>query len=336
MSSEPLDAVLGRIDGRLARLELNDYLAEDRQERQLMLAGRAASWDVRRRESLRTLADAEFRVTSQWGEDGIIDWLVEHVPIANRTFIEFGVENYREANTRFLLQNRNWRGLVMDGSADYMRDLRREALYWRHDVTAAHAFITREGIDDVIGANGYAGDIGLLSIDIDGNDYWVLEALTVVSPRILVVEYNPVLGDRHAVVVPYRPDFHRLKAHHSGLYFGASITALIALAERKGYAFVGSCSNGINAFFVRNDVFHHVDGRIHEKRACPSLHRDARDANGRLIYTRGAARFDLIRHLPVVLPEDGGRQALLETLEPYGADWLATMEGTSPGRGTEA
>jgi len=328
MIDQDLDAKLGRLEGRLGRLELNGRRADDRQERYFMLAGRQASWEVRRRSRLRDLSEAEFRVTSQWGEDGIIDWLTEYLPIANRCFVEFGVENYREANTRFLLQNRNWRGLVMDGNADYMAALRQEPLYWRHDVTAVHAFITRDNINSLITDAGIEGDIGLLSIDIDGNDYWVLEALSVVSPRILVIEYNPILGDRHPVVVPYREDFARLKAHCCGLYFGASIAALVALAKRKGYVFVGTCSSGINAFFVRSDLFGCIDDRITEKQAWPSVHRDSRDEAGRLTHTRGTRRFDLIRHLPVVLPEEGGRTVTLQSLMPvYSPDWMLAMEG---------
>lgn len=328
MSDQDLRAVVERLAGQVSAIAYYEVMGVERQNRQLALAGRTASFEVRRKDSIRDLSDVEFRVTSQWGEDGIIDWLVEHIPMANTTFVEFGVENYQEANTRFLLQNRTWRGLVLDGSADHMNALRREALYWRHDVTAVNAFITRDNINDLIGGNGYQGDIGLLSVDIDGNDYWVLEALTVVRPRILVMEYNGVLGDQHAITIPYAADFDRLRAHHSGQYFGASIRAVQGLAERKGYRFVGTCSNGVNAFFVREDLFHHVDGRIETKRAWPSQHRDSRNEQGALTHTRGVARADLIKHLPVVLTEDGGRQVELGSLMPlYSPEWTAILEG---------
>ncbi len=328
MEATPEQRLGGALNRIEARLGMDAWFSRDIQERQLLLAGRTASWAVRSLTRLKYLSDAEFRVTSQWGEDGIIDWLVERLPIANRTFVEFGVENYREANTRFLLQNRNWRGLVLDGNERYMADLRAEALYWRHDVIARAAFITPDNINGLIAEAGLEGDIGLLSVDIDGNDYWVMDAITQVSPRILIVEYNPILGDQHAVVVPYRADFDRLAAHSSGLYFGASITAIISLARRKGYAFLGTCSNGINAFFVRQDLFHHVDACLEEKCAWPALHRDSRDADGRLTHTRGVARFDLIKHLPVVLPEQNGLIVRLEELPPvYGPDWQGVMEG---------
>src|SRR5579884_3327829 len=104
----------------------------------LLLLGRMGSWHVRSKETISTLADAEFKVSSQWGEDGIIDWLIERarLPAHLHSFVEFGVETYQEANTRFLLQNRNWRGLVMDGSLALPQVLKKEELYWRYDLTA--------------------------------------------------------------------------------------------------------------------------------------------------------------------------------------------------------
>ena len=136
----------------------------------------------------------EFKVYSQWGEDGIIDHLVSRASIENRTFVEFGVENYTEANTVFLLKHRNWRGLVIDGSQDHVESIRRGQVLWRHDLFAECAFITTENINDLIRKNDFNGDLGLSSVDIDGNDYWVWDAITCVSPRIVVSEYNSLFG----------------------------------------------------------------------------------------------------------------------------------------------
>lgn len=196
----------------------------------------------------------EFRVYSQWGEDGIIDRLVSEVPVEREVFVEFGVESYQEANTRFLLVNRNWAGLVMDGDARQVERIRRHRDYWLYNLKAVHAFVTRDNIDRLLAENGVTGPIGLLSIDIDGMDYWIWEAITAIDPAIVVVEYNYRFGPDAAVTVPYRDDFDRRRAHHSILYYGASLTALCGLARRKGYAFVGAGSAGLNAFFVRRDL----------------------------------------------------------------------------------
>ena len=122
----------------------------DRSNRALLLQGRIASLNLSTRDRIRTLADVEFRVSSQWGEDGIIEWLCQKIPDIPRSFVEFGVENFSEANTRFLIENRGWRGLVIDGNEEYMRGLRDQSLYWRHDLTAVSAFVTAENINELI------------------------------------------------------------------------------------------------------------------------------------------------------------------------------------------
>src|ERR1700722_1664225 len=181
-----IQEALGRIEGR-------------------QLAGLAAA----------DLAGAEFRTFSQWGEDGILQHLLRHVAVSKRIFVEFGVENYTESNTRFLLLNNNWAGLIIDGSSKNIDFIKNDEIYWRHNLKAEHAFVTRETINDLIRRNGISGEIGLLSIDIDGNDYWVWEAIDVVLPSVVVVEYNARFGPHKAVTVPYDAGFVRSSAHHS-------------------------------------------------------------------------------------------------------------------------
>ena len=141
----------------------------------------------------------------QLKEDGIQARWLAPTPM----FVEFGVETYVEANTRFLLRHRGWSGLVMDGSAANVARIRSDPIFWRYNLKAVEAFITRENIDSLIESQGLRGDIGLLSIDIDGNDYWVWEAVSVVRPAIVVIEYNARFGTDAAVTVPYDPGFVR-------------------------------------------------------------------------------------------------------------------------------
>ncbi len=290
-------------------------------DRNLHLSGQIASMNVRAMDQIKTLADVEFRVTSQWGEDGIIEWLCHQLPNIDRSFVEFGVENYGEANTRFLLQNRGWRGLIIDGNPAHMEHVRSETLHWMFDIVAHSAFITADNINEIITDNGFAGDIGILSVDIDGNDYWVLKAIDCVNPAILITEINGVLGDRHAITIPYDPSFERMNAHHSGQYFGASIKAMILLAKERGFSFVGTNSNGVNAFFVRDDLAGPVLSSIEEVKAWPARHRDSRDANGKLCYTRGVAKAEQIKSLPVV-DLATGEERNIETLFPlYSTAW---------------
>ena len=248
--------------------------------------------------SAASLRDVEFRVFSQFGDDGIIQYLLQHVE-APDTFIEFGVETYRESNTRFLLVKDNWRGLVIDGSETNVASIRTLSEFWRHDLTAVASFITRDSINDLFSAAGFTGDVGLLSIDIDGNDYWVWEAIDVVSPVIVVAEYNAVFGPDLKVTVPYAADFTRRAAHHSHLFFGASLAALCDLGERRGYAFVGCNSAGNNAYFVRRDQVGDLPTPSAREGFVESRFRESRDEAGNLTHLSGSARRDEIDHLQV-------------------------------------
>jgi hypothetical protein len=247
------------------------------------------------------LAESEFRVFSQWGEDGLVERLVSQVRVDRQIFIEFGVENYEEANTRFLLIHRNWSGLVLDGSPQNVAHIKGLDLYWQHNLKAACAFVTRENINQLLRDNGVQGEVGLLSIDIDGNDYWVWEAIDVVTPAIVVVEYNSRFGPARAVTVPYRPDFDRNKAHWSMIYYGASLAALCRLASRKGYALVGCNAAGNNAFFVRQDRLPpEIKALTPEEGYVRNRFREARDRTGQLAFLSADEEARILEELALV------------------------------------
>ena len=265
-----------------------------------------------------TLAEAEFSVFSQFGDDGIIHYLTQRVPLGERWFVEFGVEDYRESNTRYLATSGGWQGLILDGGDQHIRFAEESGLRMMRGLQAAQEFITADNINGIFAAHHVPEDLALLSIDIDGNDYWVLEALTHSRPRILIVEYNSIFGPEHAVTVPYRPDFSRAQAHHSLLYFGASLAALCDLAGGKGYRFVGSNSAGINAYFVREDVAGNLPGLTAAEGWVRSLHRESRGCDGAPTYldphTEGLA---LLRELPLVDVRSG---QILRIGRLFGAD----------------
>lgn len=317
---------LKRILQRLKSWPLRDtheLLARNHQ-----LAGRMACLQLRSMQMISSLQDVEFKVSSQWGEDGIIEWLIQRagIPSRSRTFVEFGVENYREANTRFLLQNRNWRGLIMDGGQELVQAVRDDGLYWSHDLTVRSAFITRENVNDLIASAGFSGEIGLLSIDIDGNDYWAWEAIEIVQPIICICEYNAVFGDLHAITVPYSPTFQRTAAQHSNLYFGASIKALSSLALRKGYRLLGTTTAANDAFFMREDyALNILNNSLQNVCALPSFARESRDEQGQLSYITGLDRAKYIWHLPVVNVETGVAMMLADLDPIYSQDWLEMM-----------
>lgn len=286
---------------RLIARKLAHYLrypARRAEDNAMLLAGLRLE-RIRSAGKVATLKDVELKVFSQWGEDGIIQYLIHRIPIENDTFIEFGVEDYREANTRFLLRNDNWRGLVIDGDPLNIRSIRDERLSVYHDLRSVCSFVTRENINDLIRGAGIGGDIGLLSIDIDGNDYWVWEAIDAVSPRIVICEYNAIFGRDLAVTVPYDPGFTKEKGHYSRLYFGASLQALCLLAERKGYEFLGCTSAGNDAFFVRRDLAGHVNTTTARDGFVEIRARDSRGTRGEKTFLSGDDRLRAISHLPV-------------------------------------
>lgn len=277
-----------------------------------LLTGRLLSNQVRA--TAKSFRDAEFRVFSQFGDDGIIQYLIARleIPAELSTFVEFGVQDYSESNTRFLLLNDNWRGLVMDGDEGNMERLRARDLYWRQDLTALCRWVDRDNINSILQESGFAGPVGVLSIDIDGNDYWVWQRITSVQPVIVIAEYNSVFGARQAITVPYDPAFNRTKAHYSNLYWGASLSALASLAHSKGYAFVGSNQAGNNAYFVHESYIGRggIAAITPEQGYVESRFRESRDQQGRLTYVGGGARRQMIAEMPVYDVERGTVVAL--------------------------
>ncbi|MFM5887936.1 MAG: hypothetical protein ACKOQS_06545, partial [Dolichospermum sp.] len=112
----------------------------------------------------KSIRDNEFRAFSQWGEDGIIQFLIRNVPISRKIFVEFGVQNYTESNTRFLLINNNWSGLVIDGGSEEISYIKNDPIYWQYNLKAVNSFITKDNINQIISDNGIQGEIGLLSV----------------------------------------------------------------------------------------------------------------------------------------------------------------------------
>ena len=269
-------------------------------EIQSLALGRLLSEQVKQKQTISSLEDVEFRIFSQFGDDGIIQWLIHNLEIPHETFIEFGVSDYTESNTRFLLLNNNWSGYVLDGSPKNIARIQSADYYWRHHITARCEFIDKRNINKLLSDSLLEREIGLLHIDLDGNDYWIWEEVDCISPVILILEYNSVFGSERAVTIPYNQTFLRNEAHYSNLYFGASIKALVQLSEKKGYAFIGCNSAGNNAYFVREDKLNNVvKPSPVECGYVVSKFRESRDEAGKLTFLSGSDRYDLIKGLPV-------------------------------------
>lgn len=289
------DGIIG-IQRRLDRFE---QLTFERLQRAL---GRVESRQIREL----PLELAAFQVFSQDAEDGLLVWLSRLVPVEQRFFVEFGIESYVESNTRFLLLDHGWEGLILDADAEHIRSIRRGEWYLAQRLSAEAARLTAENADEVLRAYSRRR-VGLLSIDIDGNDWWVWEAITAVDPVVVVVEYNAVFGPVRSVTVPYAPDFDRRVAHPSWIYFGASLAALERLGRRKGYVLVATSPSGVNAFFVRRDM---LPPELPRRSAVdlwrPCRFSESRDATGTIVKVALAEQQALVEALPLVEIDEAG------------------------------
>lgn len=175
---------------------------------------------------------------SQNGEDGIIHAIFAMIGETNRFGVEFGVEDGLQSNMRYLLKHRKWKGLLMDGGNDIPEN------------SVHKEFITAENIEALFRKHNVPEEFDLLSIDIDGNDYWVWKAITHFKPRVVIMEYNAHIPADEAKTIPYEPTFMWDKTD----YYGASLLALKKLGEEKGYTLVCTDRHGVNSFFIRNDL----------------------------------------------------------------------------------
>jgi hypothetical protein len=264
-------------------INLIRYLSdlENENEKNKVLGGLVAEASLARVDGeIGELTEVEFSVFSQYGEDGVLAWLIHRLPGIPKVSIEFGVEDFKEANTRFLAF-KSWRCHVFDRSKKNIQKLRNSTLSWKYNVYSNTASIEPENVNALFMAAGIPTEVGVISVDIDSNDYWVLEALEFKS-WILVCEYNSLFGDKLPLAVPYQENFDRLDEANQSVYFGASLRAIVNLADSKGYSFCGTSSSGVNAFFVRKDKFAEVRGYLSNVVAYPSFAKEHRDNSGRL------------------------------------------------------
>jgi hypothetical protein len=202
--------------------------------------------------------DVEFRAFSQNGEDGILLYLFSLIATTNKRAVEICAGDGIQCNTANLIVNHGWNALLIDGDEGNVNC--GGAFYKQCPDTMVwppkfiHAWITAENVNSLVSDNGFTGDIDLLSLDMDGVDYWIWDALTVIKPRVVVLEYNNIWGPDVSVTVPYNPEFRTEYNQWGCDYSGASLAAFVKLGRKKGYRLVGCQRYGFNAFFVRSDI----------------------------------------------------------------------------------
>ena len=281
-------------------------------QKELILKAKLLSNQNLKLKRIKDLSEVEFQVYSQWGEDGIIDWLVNKFPEIPKSFLEIGTENYKESNTRFLLVNKNWDGFIIEADKNSVKDIKSQRVYWRHNLTIENQFVDQNNINTIIKRINIPKKLGLLSLDIDGIDYWVLKKLSVLEPSIVICEYNSLFGQKKAITVPYKKNYIRSNEHYSNLFYGASIKAFIDLLKKRNYFFIGTNSAGNNAFFVNQNIWKKAKKLIYEKKIFISKFRESRNSKGKLTFLNKKKSLEMIKNKIVIDLKNNKKKKLFE------------------------
>jgi hypothetical protein len=205
------------------------------------------------------LSNFNYGIFSQWNEDSIISYIINNVDIKNKTFVEFGVEDFSESNCRYLMFNDNWEGFVIDSSKLNIFLLKNSYYYWMYALNCECAFITKDNINSILLKRKFE-NIGILSIDIDGNDYFILEKIIHLNPDIIICEYNNNFTSLKPLSIPYLENFNR--KNFSKIYYGANLSAFIYLMDKNNYSLVAINSAKSNAFFIKNSLLNSVINKL--------------------------------------------------------------------------
>ncbi len=200
------------------------------------------------------LSEVGFRCHSEFEEDGILLFIFALIGTTNRTAVEICAGDGITCMTANLILNHGWWGYLFDGDERNVK--RGTAVYHKSRDTFLYpprftrAWITAENVNDIIYQSGIAGEVDLLSLDMDGMDYWVWKALDCIKPRVVVCESHNIIGPDDALTVPYDPNF--VRSSHD--YSSASLAAMTKLADEKGYRLIGTHRFGFNAFFILKEI----------------------------------------------------------------------------------
>lgn len=303
--------ILDKISHSLATSDLLDYFV-----RLPLTAYRINSFVKKERErnlkDHQNLTNYERKVYSQNGEDGIIEEIFRRLGSGAKFFVEFGVQDGCENNTRNLLENEGWSGVWIEADENFVEKARTR--FATLPVHIAHRFLTRENINQVFQELEIPQELDLLVIDVDGNDYWLWQALQNYRPRVVVIEYNSSYPPGKNWVMPYNSNWIWDGTNH----FGATLDSYYSLNKQKTYSLVGCDSRGINAFFVRDDL---VGETFSYPQAGPTYHYNAPKYNkfyfghpkSKFAAGRGVINFQSIEGLQAQLAEKERQLALLNS-----------------------
>lgn len=215
--------------------------------------------DCAAKENVPPLNETGYSVFSQFEEDGLLLFIFAVIGTKSQTFVEIGGNDGVNSNCSNLVLNFGWHGLFIDADKTTVKRginfYRRYPTPWHYPPKYICSKVTRENINELISGAGFSGEIDLLSVDIDGNDYWIWDALEIIQPRVVIIETHVEFGMNN-IVVPYDKDYSYPGKHP--VYHGASPVAMCALAERKGYRLVGANQRGFNQIYIKKGLADHL------------------------------------------------------------------------------
>jgi len=196
-----------------------------------------------------------FRAFSQFDEDGILLYLLSIIGMTNRQAVEMAAGVGYESNTANLIINHNFCALLFERDQEVASQCQQfyqnyQDTHWNIPIRVDTTWLNAENINHAISAHGFFGEIDLFSLDVDGMDYWLLESLSVVQPRVIVLEYNAIFGADVSMAAAYEPEF----SCREGLATGATLAAFDNLCRKRGYRLVGCNRNCLNAFYVKEEL----------------------------------------------------------------------------------
>lgn len=274
----------------LKRVLLNPLIKSiSRREEDLRLRVGLMHVSINRKRAMgiKQLWDAEVKVFSQWGEDGILDFLFEELGMHKPKILELGAGCFAECNSKFAAHARNASVYAVDARSDLGDGVKNSGLIWRNTIGFESIEIHESNILGIENrAKVLMSGLDTISLDLDGNDYWIAKNLDLIDVKIVCVEFNPIFGLKDVTVINSTES--RWERHYSGLLFGASLSAWIALFSAKEFTFVGTNRAGNNAFFVANKEVERLSFELpigsNIEKFLDWRCRESRDTKGELTY----------------------------------------------------
>ena len=229
------------------------------QQIQLSVKNQWLQWRLAGVSPYTRIQEAGFRCYSQFEEDGIILYLLTMIGADDLTVAEMCCGNGKECMPTNLILNHGYKGFLFDGSEENINtatkffNLKKDCLLIKPELT--HSWITIDNVNELLVHSGCPRDVDLFSLDIDGNDYWIWEAIDAISPKVCCFETNDIIPSDNSLTIPYDPNFDCWSQPPELHDFrSVSLAAMVKLSKRKGYRLIGSHRHGFNVFFMRDDI----------------------------------------------------------------------------------